>query len=347
MHTELERAICDYQDTVIIHLAMESAIKEGYVIRDEFLPYLEDLNVAESTTKILQKDVNVDFPVLAIDMKTKKLLAFMDPVVVGKPISLQDWLWHWSIFTALQIDDDEYAALDSLAEIVHDCTTQIDSVPCLRTLDRLWQYRWIYNAQTAGDFRETVIRHISSEQEIGAMNLVAPFKEYTEKLRALKEQASSLDDWIEGLFLITPYLWCAMYFNQWIEDEDKKRRERFLSEAFADTGTVFSHLVSNSKDRPEYWTDSFWPKDQPSPNSLRLVRRNMSYYCSARIFYPRFFVNKSLEYFEEGSKGPIPVELNKFNYKHALSCYLSWLPESAISHVIDWDQVRSSEDENV
>src|SRR5215208_1170430 len=165
MHSELERAISDFQDASIIHLAMKGAIKDGYVMRDEFLPYSKPI-VSESTTKILQKNIKVDFPVIAMDMKTKKVAGFMDPVILGNPISLQDWLMHWTIFAALQIDDDNDAALKSLVEIEAFCTMQMDSESCLRTLDRLWQYRWIYDAQTAGALRANALRQISSEQEI-------------------------------------------------------------------------------------------------------------------------------------------------------------------------------------
>lgn len=63
---ELARAVADFQASIIIHLAIKSAIKEGYVIRDEFLPYL-DLSLCErrlAHTDILKKDANIDLPII-------------------------------------------------------------------------------------------------------------------------------------------------------------------------------------------------------------------------------------------------------------------------------------------
>jgi hypothetical protein len=347
MTSELARAVSELQDSTTIHLAMKSGIKEGYAVRDEFLFYL-DLRHSEDATHILKKenDTKVDFPVIAMDMEGKQLVGFMDPMISGKPISLHDWMWHWAIFAALQIDDDKDAALNSLVELICSWITKMDGKACLKALDRLWQYRWIYNAQTAGALRKIIIKEASSEKEMGVTNAVSAFEEYTENLVSLKEQVSNLDDWIEGLFLIMPHHWCAKDLNELTKDEDKAKRERFISEAFADTGAIFSTIVSKAKDCPELWTESFWPRDRPSPDSIKQIRRELFYRCSARIFYPRFFVNKSLEYFRQGGKGPIPAELNKFNYKHALSCFFSWLPESAVGHVIDWDQVRRGKGEN-
>ena len=61
----------------------------------------------------------------------------------------------------------------------------------------------------------------------------------------------------------------------------------------------------------------------------------MSYQCQARIFYPRFWLDAALDFLQSGQDTP-PAILNDCNYKHIVSCFISYFPETAYGHRNDW-----------
>jgi hypothetical protein len=83
------------------------------------------------------------------------------------------------------------------------------------------------------------------------------------------------------------------------------------------------------------WSDALLPKKCSDMMDIRAIRREMSYKCNGRIYYPRFWLEAAID-FLRAPEETVPSPLNSYSYQHLVSCFIRAEPSSAWGHRNEW-----------
>jgi hypothetical protein len=320
-------AIRRLQDALTIGLLIQRDQKAGAGALKPNCEWLSKLSFTPEQDAAIKSLETVTLPIFITRKVVTSLrteFAFFDPrlsELVGAPVQcppLMEWFSHWVAFNTFQLDEKgEDAALinEYLVRAVVTAKEQFGAQEALAFLDRLWEHRWILGARTCAAIRMNVLKEMRTGEELDLGQFA--FRELEQSLVRARNEVQTLDEWIERLYGTWPQIWCCKWANEEPGDESESR-QRFASEAFADTGALFSLIATNGLSGTKPWSDAFLPK-RDGAFDFRATRRKMSYECNGRIMYPKFWLDEAIATLNGPEGGPSP-QLDTFDYQHLRAC---------------------------
>jgi hypothetical protein len=285
-------------------------------------------------------------PIILVDVvkdEVQPTFAIGDPALGTPAAPYGEWIEAWTIFQTIlfrhtpEIHDghdlDVWEPTDEVADESHRPSALHYLVPGIQSIAenhgpeaaegfilRLWEHRWIHSARMCAALIESMHTHTepAANGGIDAWSRAA-FDAAVRELTTAKTTAETLDDWLESLYGLAPTLRLASSLNEQSTDPDRDKRDRFLEEAIVDLGTLFLGAA-----RPDFdWIESLVAQELPD-SDFRALRRRLSYKSSARVFFPRPWLESVLRCIEHGEA--VSSELNTYDYLHTVALQASLEP---------------------
>jgi len=335
------------QDIAIIELTIKRDYKRGYGdVRDDIKKFLE-LELTNDERSMVDENPLVLAPIISVDlMQGAPQLTFKvgDPKLGHPAAPYREWMQAWFTFQVILSDyspditelyeenepsqTEVPSATHYLVNSVAYIHEQHGSSVATEFIERLWANRWLYSAPACA----ALLRQVSdaADMDDSANAASRSIDDLKARLDKLRSDAVDLDEWIEGLYLMAPWLFLAMQLNEYgVGLSDQESQSRFLSEAFADLGT---YLLTVSTLNFKHLT--FLEDETRDGATARQVRRRLLYLAKARIFFPNFWAEAATSFVQDPSPA-LAEALNRYDYRHAVSCEITYLPE-AHGAPIEW-----------
>ncbi|HEV2855053.1 MAG TPA: hypothetical protein VHC97_19830 [Thermoanaerobaculia bacterium] len=241
--------------------------------------------------------------------------------LVRSPLSTRDYFQQWMHHVTLGFIDSEQASMKLLyaLEQAKDLTT----VEKQELLDTFWAERWIIDYRVCGSMRFHLLASLRPGPEELEQESRRVFRQLENDLRQARESSQTLDEWLEGLFPITPRVIYALQIFRQQDSDNSKAMKRMVDEMGADIGTLFGTVCVNIlKGEREFFSEYALSGLVEDPTDVRALKRGLSYGYRGRIRYPRFWYEEILKFVERADLAELPAALNAIDVRHAVSIAL-------------------------
>lgn len=311
-----------YQDYTILRHAIKLVIKRKLYVPDLLLHVATEVFVEEWSETIQDLECEAwDFPVIYDTEKQTLEAVFFDPLTSDKSPDVTERLSEWSRFQSI-IWEKPDQAFQVLAKATVLYRARYGGRRTQEFITRLWKYRWVYGAGTCADMLWTVVDEVPNTPFTTEREEDEPKEAYQRAIQLIekaKNEANSLDEWFEALYLLTPWVKYATIAFTRSNCSDASKYLRWLEEVMADIqGVWLTYILPLLGVFP---SDMFhqWEKYE---------LRDLSYGYRARVKYPLFWFQAIKQHIEEGT--PVPDALTKFDRNHLLSIYITYSPILAL-----------------
>ena len=320
----------------LIRKHQDNAIVKSLILMDQRLTAhipkeLTELHLDDTEKALFNLNPEIFLPCIVPEpfRRMRKLSSpLLDPASGHAPLKLNEWLEIWYSLLALQVDSNGVAANLLLSEMIPDLCGRSEMNGAFDVLDRLWECRIVWDAFDATDL-QILVRGQYDEESQGTPEEVAE-STYTlirTELKHIKENVTTLNDWIEHLYRILPHVKLSLTLFNMIgsKSEEESQHERVVNEVSAD---IFGTFMKISDCRllgqhEDCWTRTFLSTKSHTSMDLKSIQRELSYGYRARVQYPKFWFEDALKYSMGDHKEP-STRLNAFSLKQLLSSVVSF-----------------------
>lgn len=331
-------ALRKIQDNAIIESAMKNNADVERVLSHTSMQELAELLLSPDEKQAINSNPDIDFPVILTETHRQKLktnLVFIDPQQAGQPMKAGDWLFFWFPFQYLNLEKEGEHASKLIGRALSVASNYYDIQGLQFLIDRLWRHRWIFDVFKCAQWRLTVLAE--NEEELQSIisegkEAKRAFDELESRLCHIKDDVQTLDEWIEELYLLGPFVKYNLLLHRYMksDDEDVKQWERFIDEISADIYALLQYTMTLGVffGNDKIWTSTYLPKNKVPSEQIRATKREMSYRYRARVFYPKFWFDEAIAFLTNDHAEP-PERLNAYDHQHFLSCFFSYAPDNA------------------
>jgi hypothetical protein len=317
---ELLQYVREYQDVVInrteFELVYHGSVPEGYdpeklaVLSSKTADHLERRHSRKVTWSWYRFDPAIS-SIVALSFPRIPTLRLDWP--------LGDWLVIWSdlqpyLASETTTSVQERPTVLALDKVVQAVASEKDELLGLSLIEDLWEWRWMRDSRAAGVLRFLVNERKWSTDPIAYAK--DAFQKLTDSLDDLRAHSRNMDDWLEGLYRLTPLIEEARAANEQASDGEAERRVRMISEIFADTFSLIGVIMA--QENSDAVLDELLPKPYP-PTDLRQYKRRLMYESETRVSLPRYLIDEVCSYLER-KKGPkFPPDAAAFDRRHLVA----------------------------
>lgn len=319
---------------------------------------LIDIELTALDGAVIFQEPKLDIPLLPTDkFQRPGAENYEDPYSTGRKVELLTAMSIWEPYQEQMIKDalrGTWSFLDSqssgrilrsaipIQKALESFYERNGTLPTEQFLQRLWQHRWIYNADFCAFWLQLVaiVRHGATSAEEANSALTdsgEPLRAFTlvEQLLAdAKETSEDLNDWFEKLYLAMPFAHYAGLLYRMDQSGDGKARARWLAEARADINTIWSMGIEIFLPRlqpligpaPHFWSlPDLGAK--PSAANIKHELRRLSFNYRTRITYPRFWFDAARNSLQSGV---LPSEMiGEYEPRRVISMAITYSPMRA------------------
>ncbi len=317
----LIRYVQEFQDVLIIRTEFEIVYhgsppdynyEELTLISSKAAHYLER-----------QKTLNVTWPIYKFDKNTSSIMAlsFSGVANLRLELPLHWWLGAWSNLQPQLVAEHnlplEFSPIfQELHNIVAALAISNGIHVALSLIEELWAWRCMRDCQCAGLLRYYANIAVGKDYVVEAKEA---FDHLIQNLDDLRKKSQSMDDWLEGLFLLAPLIEEARFANKSVSDSECEKRLRMIEEFSVDKGTLESKLIGLGVCSSDAVLEELLPKPYPQPDEIRSYRRHIIYESESRVSFPRYLVEAICRHFEQGARQNFPPNIAIFNYRHLIA----------------------------
>lgn len=240
------------------------------------------------------------------------------------PRPISEYWDEWMSFCALWFGlhrENGFNTVHRATWCIHEAITdsEVNLSPAQRRelVQRFWNDRWLLE-----DLDEALLVAVYEGEE-GITHdrdwLAHLHYEAVEKLKTLKAECSTLNEWFEGLREISPLI--GQGYRLALVEQDNKIH-RWFDEMLADLAGVLNDTIWLYEERRSFLEDQLravtWDRNLTPKRSLRFK-------LNARISFPRFWYEGALAAINGQGVAP---ELVEYDVPTAVACAISWNVES-------------------
>lgn len=225
----------------------------------------------------------------------------IDPAKTGKPAVFSEYYGNWAYAVVRNVIDAQGWALE-LFSILDERRNEYGLEEMKAVVQKLWRSKWLFGYLHCGDLQY----HLSSAYAPangGSKRFWQLEQDWCldclrKDLDHARETANDLDQWLDDLHEIGYYVGYGLNLCKNGNAADSEKHHRFVDEVGADIGSLYTtFFVSNILLNHPGIFNGVIPAGGPKPNEdLPALRKKLSYCYRARVFYPKFFHDRAIDY---------------------------------------------------
>jgi hypothetical protein len=285
-------------------------------------------------------DPEIDLPLISAEEDAPPERYYVDPITDQQYLPFNSTLVRWGAFQESSLREqllgDQSLTNRFLGRAIRRFFEKYGPSETQRFIWCLWRHRWIYDSWTCSAWLSGTIADQRTDAGRRIFRRIAEGREGEEQLRTLeswllnaKDNVTTLDDWFELLYLISPWIGYTRTAFEQSDSTDSLKHVRWLDEASADLGAVFitgvSSILNQEVEAPHYWSISL-PGRSLDPDVFKMAYRDLEFGYRSRIKYPRFWIEAVRSALETGAD---VHSIGQYSHQRLLSIFITYAPIGA------------------